>query len=204
MSLRSPGKGTVALLVILPLVAGVLVNLLTELVLDISKPWLPWLTIPATVLLIPILILVQARQATDNEQLEVDQALGRATDQLAVYFKGPLEEMEQRLRVQNPFPLTVKWRLASDDAMDFLPAIRRTRGDATGPPLSLDGELRGNCRCIPKNPVRPNASPRLGRVREDRACAQLCVTDTSIAWASGTCTSSCPGGFLESGDKIFA
>jgi transcriptional regulator with XRE-family HTH domain len=67
--------------------------------------------------------------------------LAEASDDLAHAVGARLGREEELRRVQDPFPLPVRWQLAPDDVMDHWENIRRVEPGASAAPLDLAGRL---------------------------------------------------------------
>lgn len=81
-----------------------------------------------------------------------ERRLAEAADDLAHAVRARLGREEELRRIQDPFPLPVRWQLAPDDVMDHWENIRRTSPGESARALELGGrlpEIAGVYRRIP-------------------------------------------------------
>jgi transcriptional regulator with XRE-family HTH domain len=72
---------------------------------------------------------------------EFERRLAEATDDLAHAVGARLDREEELRRIQDPFPLPVRWQLAPDDVMDHWENICRVSPGESAEPLDLAGRL---------------------------------------------------------------
>jgi transcriptional regulator with XRE-family HTH domain len=70
-----------------------------------------------------------------------ERRLAEATDDLAHAVGARLDREEELRRIQDPFPLPVRWQQAPDDVMDHWENIRRVLPGESAAPLDLAGRL---------------------------------------------------------------
>ncbi|TCO59468.1 NACHT domain-containing protein [Actinocrispum wychmicini] len=70
-----------------------------------------------------------------------ERGLAEATDDLAHAVRARWEREEELRRIQDPFPLPVRWQLAPDDVMDHWANICRAAPGESATPLDLAGHL---------------------------------------------------------------
>ena len=70
-----------------------------------------------------------------------ERRLVEATDDLAHAVRARLGREEELRRIQDPFPLPVRWQLAPDDVMDHWENICRVSSGESAQPLDLAGRL---------------------------------------------------------------
>jgi transcriptional regulator with XRE-family HTH domain len=70
-----------------------------------------------------------------------ERRLAEATDDLAHAVGARLDREEELRRIQDPFPLPVRWQLAPDDVMDHWENICRVLPGQSAKPLDLAGRL---------------------------------------------------------------
>ena len=70
-----------------------------------------------------------------------ERRLAEATDDLAHAVAAGLSREEELRRIQDPFPLPVRWQVAPDDVMDHWENIRRVSPGESAKPLDLTGRL---------------------------------------------------------------
>jgi transcriptional regulator with XRE-family HTH domain len=72
---------------------------------------------------------------------EFERRLAEAGDDLAHAVGARLGREEELRRIQDPFPLPVRWQMAPDDLMDHWENIRRVEPGASAKALNLAGRL---------------------------------------------------------------
>jgi len=70
-----------------------------------------------------------------------ERTLAEAADDLAHAVGASLDREEELRRIQDPFPLPVRWQQAPDAVMDHWENIRRTSPGESAKPLDLTGRL---------------------------------------------------------------
>jgi transcriptional regulator with XRE-family HTH domain len=70
-----------------------------------------------------------------------ERRLAEAADDLAHAVGARWGREEELRRIQDPFPLPVRWQLAPDNVMDHWENIRRTPAGESAKPLDLSGQL---------------------------------------------------------------
>jgi transcriptional regulator with XRE-family HTH domain len=85
----------------------------------------------------------QAPQAVpvEGRQSAFERRLAEATDDLAHAVGARLGREEELRRIQDPFPLPVRWQRAPDDVMDQWENICRVSPGETAAPLPLAGRM---------------------------------------------------------------
>ncbi|MFD8499973.1 helix-turn-helix domain-containing protein [Amycolatopsis sp. NPDC059657] len=83
----------------------------------------------------------RARPAAEPVRPAVEGPLAEAADQLAQAVRTRWQREEEHRRVQDPFPLPVRWRPVREDLMDHWANVRRTPAGETAEPVPLDGGL---------------------------------------------------------------
>jgi transcriptional regulator with XRE-family HTH domain len=71
----------------------------------------------------------------------LERRLAEATDDLAHAVGARWSREEELRRIQDPFPLPVRWQLAPDEVMDHWENIRRVSPGQSATPLDLAGQL---------------------------------------------------------------
>lgn len=118
------------------------VNLATDTI-DLPS-WTDSVVWGLVVLMALALVIVEVRRTSqapvDDTATERDR-LHEITDRLAESVAAQWSYEEERRRLHDPFPLTLRWKTADDDLIDHWANIRQLPGGRTSGPINLDGEL---------------------------------------------------------------